>query len=269
MEIDILQVFILAFVQGVTEFLPISSSGHLILFPMVFGWPDQGQGFDVALHVGSLIAVMFYFRRDVSDLFGAVPKLVKGQHTLHTVLLVNLVIATLPALLAGVSFKGWIELNLRGALVIAATTIGFGILLWHSDRRVVKPQSLDEMPWWAALIIGVSQVLALIPGTSRSGITMTAGRYLGYGREESSRFSFLMSIPIILAAGVIKTVDLLTQDNFSTEVQWDFFLLGTVLSAISAYFCILLFLKTIQRIGMLPFVLYRLVLGAVLIYLFW
>ena len=265
-----MQAVILALVQGLTEFLPISSSGHLILFPALLGWPDQGQAFDVALHVGSLTAVIIYFKKDVASLFAAIPAVASGQRNSDTRLFLNLLIATVPALVVAFFLKSWIELNLRGALVIASASIIFGFLLWHGDRQNQSGRELDTMGSSQALIIGLSQILALLPGTSRSGITMTAARYLGFGREQAARFSFLMSIPIITAAGVIKTVDLILASNpDDLEIQWSMFALGMVVSGFAAYLCIVFFLKTIQRIGMLPFVIYRIVLGLVIFYIFW
>jgi undecaprenyl-diphosphatase len=270
LQIDSVQAIVLAIVQGLTEFLPISSSGHLILFPAILGWPDQGQGFDVALHVGSLAAVIFYFKTDMLGLLGAVPQILKGQSSKQTRLFLNLLVATLPALLAAYLLKDWIEVSLRGALLIAVSSIGFGILLWHSDRRRINSEGLDEMNSGRALIIGLAQILALLPGTSRSGITITAARYLGYDRKQAARFSFLMSIPIIAAAGLYKTIELAgVYGRLETEVQWDMFALGTIVSAVSAYLCIVLFLQTIQRVGMLPFVIYRVLLGLFLFYVFW
>lgn len=269
---ELIQIIVLALIQGLTEFLPISSSAHLILPAEVLGWPDQGLAFDVAVHFGSLIAVVFYFRGEVwallrDGLGGLVsrPGTNANQWTDDGRLAWLIVLATIPAGLAGLAFKGFIETHLRSAGVIAATTIGFGLLLWWADVRAARTKDLAQLNWKSALAIGAAQALALIPGTSRSGITMTAGLMLGMKREAAARFSFLMSIPIIALSALLLTFELLAEDS----VPWGDILLGTVLSFVSAYLCIHFFLKFISRIGMAPFAIYRLLLGAVLIWMIW
>ncbi|WP_323844742.1 undecaprenyl-diphosphate phosphatase [Microbulbifer magnicolonia] len=263
---EIFQIVILALIQGLTEFLPISSSAHLILPNQVLGWPDQGLAFDVAVHFGSLIAVVAYFRHDIWALLrDGLGGLVNNRFTDDGRLAWLIVLATIPTGLAGLFFKGFIETHLRSAAVIAATTIGFGILLWWADVRGVRTQTLAQLNWKKALFIGAAQVLALIPGTSRSGITMTAGLMLGMEREAAARFSFLMSIPVIALSALLLTYDLLLLES----VPWGDILLGTVLSLISAYLCIHFFLQFISRIGMAPFAIYRLLLGAALIWMIW
>ena len=260
-----LQIILLALVQGITEFLPISSSAHLILVPVLLGWQDQGLAFDVAVHVGSLIAVLAYFRRDVWSVTGGTFSWARGGGMNPEARLGLLVVlGTIPAGLAGLLFKDWIEVYLRSPLVIAATTIGFGLLLWWADRQRGE-RDTGDMRWMDGLWIGLAQALALIPGTSRSGITMTAALLLGMGREAAARFSFLLAIPLILLAGGLKTLDLLEMD---TPVDWAALLGGTVLSALSAYACIHLFLGAINRMGFAPFVAYRFALGGLLLVLF-
>ena len=263
---DNLQIIILALVQGLTEFLPISSSAHLILVPVILKWPDQGLVFDVAVHVGSLTAVMVYFRREVISMttawFGSV---FKQRHNQDSRLAWWVIIGTIPAVIAGLLFKDIIETDLRSPLVIAWTTIGFGILLGIADK--VKKHTRDEysMTLKNVLFIGFMQALALIPGTSRSGITMTAGLFLGLKSDAAARFSFLLSIPIIIASGLFKTKDLIES---TIPVEWSLLLMAVALSALSAWVCIHFFLQIINRIGMMPFVYYRLVLGCFLFYLF-
>jgi undecaprenyl-diphosphatase len=263
---DNLQIIILAVVQGLTEFLPISSSAHLILVPVILGWPDQGLVFDVAMHLGSLSAVMLYFRRELlaltRDGFASV---FKGRHSADSRLAWWIILGTLPAVVFGGLFKDVIETQLRSPLVIAATTIGFGILLGLADRLARHVRDEYSMTFGDALVIGLFQALALIPGTSRSGITMTAGLFLGLNRDAAARFSFLLSIPIILASGFFKTRDLVES---TVPVDYGLLLLAVGLSAFSAWLCIKLFLSLIDRIGMMPFVIYRLLLGALLLYLF-
>lgn len=263
---DSLQIFILAVVQGLTEFLPISSSAHLILTPMLFGYQDQGLAFDVAVHLGSLLAVTTYFRHELlvmaTDFFRSLARGAPGTQNSRMVWL--LILATLPIMLAGVLFISLVEHELRSIWVIAATTILFGLLLYWYDRRGSRSRDEYSVDWRDALTIGLFQVLALIPGTSRSGITMTAGMLLGLTREAASRFSFLLSIPTILMSGSLVTLELITS---RTAVDWGAMASGALLSFVSAYLCIRLFLQLIGRIGMLPFVIYRLLLGGLLIWI--
>lgn len=260
---DLLQTIVLALVQGITEFLPISSSGHLVLSSQVLGWPDQGLAFDVAVHLGTLIAVVTFFWRDIQALSVAWFGQFAGRKAdEHTRLAWQIIVATIPAGLAGLIFKDFIEENLRSTFVVALTTVFFGLLLWVSDRRAAKAvRSLAELTLIGALIIGIAQALALVPGTSRSGITITAALFLGFSREHAARFSFLMAIPIIVLGAGLMTLDLLEQ----SQVDWSALIIGATISAISAYACIYYFLSFISRLGMLPFVIYRLVLGAVLL----
>ena len=259
---DFMQAVWLAIIQGLSEFLPISSSAHLILPSEILGWPDQGLAFDIAVHVGSLVAVILYFRQDVVTLSRAwVDSVVQRRQSPESHLAWYILLATLPAALAGLLFSHFIEANLRSMAVIAFTTIFFGLLLGWADRRGGGERSIDQFSWRTALVVGVAQVLALIPGTSRSGITITAALALGFDRETAARFSFLMAIPIILLSGGYKGLQLLG----TPSVDWTLIALGTALSAITAYLCITLFLKVIQRVGMMPFVIYRLLLGAVLV----
>ena len=256
----------LALVQGLTEFLPVSSSAHLILVPRILGWPDQGLAFDVAVHLGTLIAVVTFFRKDIGTLFLAWLNSVNGKGmTPEARLAWGVALGTIPAGIVGLLFKDHIETYLRSPLVIAATTIIFGLLLWFADTRSKRTRSELSLTWQDFLVIGSAQAMALIPGTSRSGITITAGLLLGLTREAAARYSFLLSIPIIVLSGLGVTKDLVS----STEaVDWMALSLGTVVAAISAFACIHFFLSWINKMGMLPFVIYRLLLGALLLWLF-
>jgi len=263
--LDFLQIFFLSIIQGFTEFLPISSSAHLILVPKLFGWDDQGLAFDVALHVGSLLAVLYYFKFEIITIIKDILSSIKfrksvGESTLGWAVLIG----TIPVGLAGLSFNDFISDNLRSPLVIAATTIIFGLALFFSDRKVgIKNES--DITIKLAILIGIAQAIALIPGTSRSGITITAALFLGFSRVASARFSFLLSIPVIVLAGGLKTLELI---EAKTIVIWSELLLGITLSGVSAYICIYLFLKLISKSSMLPFVLYRLILGIYLLSVF-
>ena len=260
---DLLQIILLAIVQGLTEFLPISSSAHLILVPLVLKWPDQGLAFDVAVHVGSLIAVVFYFRRVVAQMLQAwLQSLLGGESSKDSRLAWWIILGTIPAVIIGFVFKGFIESELRSPWVIAVTTIVFGLLLWVADRSPAKNRSEHELGIKDILVIGFFQAIALIPGTSRSGITITAGLLLGMSRRAAARFSFLLSMPLIFASGFLQTLDLMQS---SLVIDWMALILAVILSAVSAGLCIHYFLKLIDGIGMLPFVIYRLLLGAFLI----
>lgn len=259
---DTLQLVLLALIQGVTEFLPISSSGHLILPSEILGWQDQGLAFDVAVHVGSLLAVLGYFRRDIVTLIYAWCRSLKGTSSPDSRLAWYVIWATVPAGLAGLLFNDFIEQHLRTIAVIAATTMFFGVLLGLADWKGRERTSLHTLGWRQAMMIGCAQALALIPGTSRSGITITAALALGLERRAAARFSFLLSIPLIALSGGYKALELLGQNN----IAWGDILLGVLVAAISAAVCIHLFLKWIDRIGMWPFVIYRILLGAWLFY---
>lgn len=261
-----IQIFVLAVVQGLTEFLPISSSAHLILVPRLSDWPDQGLAFDVAVHVGTLSAVMWYFRREVVTLTCDWGRSCVQRQTVGESRLAWLVVfGSIPLGLAGLLLHDYVETVLRSPLVIAWATIGFGLLLWLADVMGKRIQSEHQLGWRDGILVGISQILALVPGTSRSGITMTTGLMLGMTREAAARFSFLLSIPAIVMAGGYKTYKLFSLGN---HVDWLALLSGMALSAVSAYLCIHLFLKMLERIGMWPFVAYRLLLGIFLLIIF-
>jgi len=266
---DFLQIVVLALVQGFTEFLPISSSAHLILFPRLFGWSDQGLAFDVAVHLGTLGAVVWYFRTELAGMSRDWVGSLRQRRTVGDSRLAwAVLLGTIPVGLAGLLLKGFVETALRSPVVIAWATIIFGLLLWladHVGRKIGQPRDERSLTWRDILLIGCAQAVALIPGTSRSGITMTAGLLLGLSRSAAARFSFLLSIPVIMLAGGLSVLDLVRGDHL---VDWLSLSVGALLSGLSAYACIHLFLKLLERIGMLPFVIYRLTLGALLLYLF-
>ncbi len=260
---DPIHIVVLAVVQGLTEFLPISSSAHLVLVPRVLGFADQGLAFDVAVHLGSLLAVVGYFKSDIVVMTRDFVRSLMGpkKSTANSRLAWFILLATVPVALFGLSFKDMVATELRSPLVIAASTIGFGLLLWLFDVKGRRNRDEYSLTWKHALVIGLFQALALIPGTSRSGITITAGLMLGLTRKAASRFSFLLAIPTILMAGGMETLELIQS---SAVIDWTAMLLGVVLSFVTAYLCIHYFLSFIERISMLPFVLYRLLLGVVI-----
>ncbi|TRX53907.1 undecaprenyl-diphosphate phosphatase [Thalassomonas sp. M1454] len=259
-----LEIIILALIQGLTEFLPISSSAHLILPSQILGWADQGLAFDVAVHVGTLLAVMIYFRKDVGEMFFALTdSIVKKQHTGESALAWWIIFATIPAGLFGLFGKDFIEEHLRSAAVIAITTIVFGLLLGYVDIKGKQNRDIKSLGLKGSMYIGLAQAVALIPGTSRSGITMTMGLMLGLTRDAAARFSFLLSIPAIGMAGSYLTMKLITGSEY---VDWQAIFMGSAISFISAYACIHAFLILLDKLGMMPFVIYRLLLGAFLVW---
>lgn len=263
---DLVQVILLALIQGLTEFLPISSSAHLILVPRLVGWLDQGLAFDVAVHVGTLSAVLLYFRRELVPMGRDwIASFATRKPTRDARLAWAVVLGTIPAGLAGFLLNDLVEQTLRSPLVIASTTILFGLLLWLADSRHHQNRDEHDLTWVDILIIGLAQAIALIPGTSRSGITITAALFTGLSRQAAARYSFLLSIPIIAAAGLLQTNKLLQQP---IAVDWGAMLLAIVVAGTSAYLVIHYFLKLITRLSMLPFVIYRLILGLFLFYLF-
>jgi undecaprenyl-diphosphatase len=255
--VEWLQIITLALLQGITEFLPISSSAHLILPAALTDWPDQGLAFDVAVHLGTLLAVCAFFSRDLAGFTtGCLNTLQTRRLNDRSDAVGKLALATVPVVICGFLLKDWIEASLRSVQVIAIATIVFGLLLAFADRRHGERHTVS---YSAAAIIGGFQVLALIPGTSRSGITITAALMLGFSRTAAARFSFLLSIPTIAGAALLTTLDLRQQPE---AVDWFSLAAGMGLAGISAYLCIDLFVRLVERTGMMPYVYYRLVLGA-------
>jgi len=256
-----LQIVVLSIVQGITEFLPISSSAHLILVPRFTDWPDQGLAFDLAVHVGTLLAVIVYFRAELGRMADDFTRSLFERRSVGDSRLAWAVLwGTFPVGLAGLAVHSISETLLRSPALIAVTTIGFGLLLGFADTRH-SARTEHQLTWRDVLVVGCAQALALVPGTSRSGITMTAGLLLGLSREGAARFSFLLAIPVTGLAAALKAGELIAQ---AEPVDWAPFAAGTALSALTAFLCIHFFLKWLTRFGMLPFVLYRLALGAVI-----
>lgn len=257
---DLTQAVLLALLQGLTEFLPISSSAHLALFPRLTGAVDQGLAFDVAVHVGTLAAVMTYFRTELRGLLrpaAADPRARALRRLAGWVLL-----GTVPVALAGLLLHDTVATLLRSVTVIAWASIGFGLLLWAADRYGSRRRDEYSVGWRDALLVGCAQALALIPGTSRSGVTMTAALALGLDARAAARFSFLLSIPVIALAGGYEALGLL---RAPVPVHWAALALGALVAGLSAYACIALFLRLLERIGFLPFVIYRVALGLALL----
>ena len=263
---DIFQTIILGLIQGLTEFLPISSSAHLVLIPKLSGMKDQGLAYDVVLHFGTLCAIVYYYRCSLLSMsksfFNSLQtRRLEGDAGLAWAVLLG----TIPVGLAGIIFKNDISINLRSVEVIAFATIFFGLLLGFSDWLHSRMDRVrDVIRASDVLIVGCFQALALIPGTSRSGITITAALLVGLSRQMSIKFSFLLAIPVITLATLAKMFDLV---NESAEVDWLMLTLGFIVSAVTAYATVVFFIRLVDRIGFLPFVIYRILLGALLLLL--
>jgi undecaprenyl-diphosphatase len=261
-----MQIIVLSIIQGLTEFLPISSSAHLILLPKILAWPDQGLAFDIAVHIGTLLAIIGYFRNELTVMIiDWIKHLCSGKVTKNSNLAWMIILGTIPVGLAGFFCKHIIETTLRSAFVIANTTIIFGLLMgivyWISKRK----RDEYSMNWKDVLVIGLAQAIALIPGTSRSGITTTAGLIMGLTPQAAARYSFLLAVPAISSAGMLKGLELL---HSTQVVPWKELFYAMIIAAVSGYVCIYFFLKLLPKIGLYPFVIYRLALGTFLLLVF-
>ncbi|MCR9257871.1 MAG: undecaprenyl-diphosphate phosphatase [Alphaproteobacteria bacterium] len=257
------QLAILALVQGITEFLPVSSSAHLILPSQVLGWPDQGIEIDIAVHVGTLLAVLIYFWRDVFGMIGGVGRALRGKRDPMARLALMVVLGTIPAVGAGYALKTYqVDMLFRSAEVIAWATIGFAILLYVCDKAGMTIRRIEHVGAVDAVVIGLAQCLAFIPGTSRSGITMTAARLLGFERADGAKFSMLLSIPLIAAAGLLAGKDLI--EGGDSRLTLDALIAGG-LAFLSAIVVIWGLMAWLRRASHTIFVVYRLLLGGALL----
>ncbi len=257
------QAAVLGLIQGVTEFIPVSSSAHLILASYVFGWEDQGLAFDMAVHAGSLIALVLYLRRDLTRIVTAfVPGAVDAS-TDDRRLGLQLVAATIPVAVLGLLLRDVVETHLRNPRIVAVALIVFGVLLWLADRYGSGARHIQTLSWAAVIAVGSAQALAMIPGTSRSGVTMTAALAIGLVRTEAARFSFLLAVPVLsLVAG--KTVlDLATGSAQAPPLAA--LVTGFLVSAVAAYLAVWWLLRWLQRRSMTPFVVYRVILGVAIL----
>jgi undecaprenyl-diphosphatase len=258
----IIQIVVLALIQGITEFLPISSSGHLILVPILTGWPDQGVVTDMVTNVGTLLAVIVYFWRDVVAMMRGAVDVLRREQTRDSRLVTNVVIGTIPIILAGLALKlSGLDQHIRSATLVAVNLIVFGILLYVADVYGLMRRTMAEMNWKTSLIIGFAQALSLSPGTSRSGITMTAGRGLGFNRPDAARFSFLLSIPANGAASILVIGDALESGQ---SISGPVILTG-ILTFFIALGTITVLMRLVRSMGFLPFAAYRILMGAVLL----
>lgn len=258
------QLILLAVIQGITEFLPISSSGHLILLPQLTSMADQGQTIDVAVHVGTLGAVILYFWSDVKEALLGLPRLLRGKlDTPGARLAFLLIVATIPAILVGLVLKvtGLADM-MRSALVIGVTMLVFGVVLWWADQKFPDTREAREWTLREAWILGLWQAVALIPGTSRSGITITGARFMGYARADAAKISMLMSVPVITASGVLLGLDIATSDD---AVVVKDAAIAAGFAFVSALLALVLMMRLLRSVSFTPYVIYRVVLGAGLI----
>ncbi len=255
----ITQAIILGLVQGFGELLPISSSAHLALAPYFLKFPDQGLAFDVALHFGTLVALVWYFRREWIDMIASVAQIVRTRRisTVHEKRAVYLIVATIPAGIGGLLLNDYAATTFRSPALIATTLAVMGIVLWAVDRWSVRTRAIEEVTLRDAILVGCAQVLALIPGVSRSGSTITAGRALHLDRASAARFSFLMSMPITLAAVVLKLPEAIRVEGFSLPL-----LVGVVVAAMSSLVAITVLLRYVSKHSFGIFAAYRLLLSA-------
>jgi undecaprenyl-diphosphatase len=253
-----LQAIALGVIQGLSEFLPISSSAHLTLIPWLLGWEDPGLAFDVALHFGTLLAVVWYFRMEWLALIRAAWGIITTGRieTPEKRRVIYLIIATIPGAIGGLLLQSKAESAFRSPQLIAIALIVLGLVLWLTDKLVDQRRVLGEMRWVDSLLIGLSQVIALIPGVSRSGSTITTGRGLRFDRESAAEFSFLMSMPIIAAAVVLEGPKALHQGGLTNELMS-----GVVASAISGWLAISILMRYVTRHSYGIFALYRILLG--------
>jgi undecaprenyl-diphosphatase len=279
---DFLKAAVLGIVQGLTEFLPISSSAHLILVPWLFGWKTGGLTFDVALHLGTSAAILAYFWRDWVNLALEVIRGIRERSLVGNPqrrLAWFLIVGTLPAVVAGLLLEDYIKTTLRSPLIPVVTLVGFGILLYYAERKSRQSRSLDRFNWGDCLWIGVSQALALVPGVSRSGITISAAMLRDANRAAAARFSFLLSTPVIVGAGALQAWELLEStrhpgaaaagpDVATAAVKWDVMIVGISVAAITGFLCIRYFLRYLQTNNLVPFVIYRIALAALVLFMY-
>ncbi|MBP6951295.1 MAG: undecaprenyl-diphosphate phosphatase [Alphaproteobacteria bacterium] len=256
------QILLLSFIQGITEFLPISSSGHLVLIPTLCGWKDQGIMMDVAAHIGTLGSVLIYFYKDVISLFNGFFSVLKGQFNDHTQLLFNLIIATIPVVLLGLFFEKVVGASFRSVTVIAWCGILFGIILYIADKYGRLIETVQDTTLKRAFIFGLAQCLALVNGVSRSGACITIGRFMNYKRTDAARFAFLMSIPTITAAGILKGYHLMKTGDLSLLNDAA---LTMAFSFVFGFCAIAFMMHWLRRSTLTPFVIYRVILGIFLL----
>jgi undecaprenyl-diphosphatase len=268
------QAVILALVQALTEFLPVSSTAHLILFPWLLGWPDPGQAFDVALHAGTLLAVILYFFKDwltlaICGLGGSYPAGAPAEDVAqHRKLFWYMVVGTIPGAILGKLFDKQIEEHLRLPAIIGVSMVGVGLLMWWADAKARQTRKLENSDLGDGVVIGTAQALALWPGVSRSGITITAGLFRNFTREAATRFSFLLSAPLIAGAVATKLPALIKLHKAGAlELPLSTLAISILVSGIAGFIVIAFFLKYLQTHTLKPFVIYRVIFGIIILVL--
>jgi undecaprenyl-diphosphatase len=261
--VTLLQLVVLAVVQGITEFLPVSSSGHLVLAPIVMHWQDQGLMIDVAVHVGTLGAVIVYLWRDIWAMLVDIFRAFSGRRGPGLKLAAYIVVATIPVVIAGFALKAAVPGGIRSAAVIGWAFIGFGVILWLADRFGMTVRKIEHMSWAGALYIGLAQVLALIPGASRAGTTITMARILGMERRDAARFSMMLSIPAILGAGVLLGKDLMDSGDLALQATA---VMAAGMSFVAALIAIVVMMSWLRHASYTPFVVYRIIVGIAILY---
>jgi len=260
-----IQAIILGVIQGVSEFLPISSSGHLVFVPLLFGWEVQDRVFDVVVHLGTLLAVFVYFRKKIVDIFYACIRF--RTPSFERMLGIALVVSTIPAGIVGFVWGDWIGVHARSASVIGYSFIFWGLILLIADRyanKVPIPRTLSALRLKDALFIGCAQIISLIPGTSRSGITMTAGLFRKFSRTAAAEFSFFMSIPITVLAGAVAIKDVMM--NEVVGIHMSIMAIGLISSLVSGFLSIWIVLAVVKRMSYAPFVWYRIGVGVCILW---
>jgi len=257
-----LQYFLIGIIQGVTEFLPISSSGHLVLFAQLTNWEDQGLFTDIAVHFGTLFAVIIYLRKDIYYFFTNIFqfKIFEDQ------IIFKIILATLPAIILGYFIYDYVSLYFRSIQLIALSSIVFAIILFFADRVKMKSKSWNKITYLEALVVGLFQVLAFIPGASRAGVTITGARLLGYDRVNAARFSMILSIPIILASMTLSLINILNEEYFVVNLYQSFF--ASLVAFITALLSIMFLMRFIKKANFNIFIIYRIVLGIILLVIY-
>jgi undecaprenyl-diphosphatase len=264
----IFQAIVFGVVQGVTEFLPVSSTAHLILLPWALGWPDPGLSFDVAMHLGTLVALLIYFRADWIALIRSALGLVRGRtQSPDARMAMYIIVATIPGALAGALFEHKIEDALRAPPVIAMMLIAMALVLIVSEWVGHRKKGLDDLTWSDAIAVGIAQAFAIVPGVSRSGVTITAGLFKSFKRDTAAKFSFYLSTPIIAGAVAKKTLDILKEHSGLAELMP--FIVGIIASGIVGYLAIAFMMRYLQTHNTYLFVFYRIALGIVVLLAFW
>ncbi len=262
---DYANTILLGIIQGLTEFLPVSSSGHLILAPVVFGFKDQGLVMDVILHLATLLAIIIFFRQDLASILKAIFN--PNGDPAYKKLGWSILIATIPAGIVGLLLEDWIESNLRSSTFVACNLIFWSLVFWIADRKAANAPTSDvrELSFAQVFFIGCAQAVALLPGTSRSGITIAAGLFGNLSRETAARFSFLLGTPIILAAGTHKSLLIFTASGNHLDVGMGELATGFLITFAVGYLCIKVLLNVVKRFGLLPFIIYRILLASLIL----